>query len=269
MRSFKLLVLATILAAAPACKKTEKAPETTSGSATGSDTAAAGSGSATMAAGSGSATAAAAGSGSAAGSDMAAGSGSATMAAAGSGDGSAAAAAAGSGSAAPAADPNADSIVVLAKHTPAKDGDPVKVVFSSFKITKADFDPKKIEGGKATLEIDPSSLSSGSDKRDAHLKTPDFLDTAKFPTIVVNIDHVKKKADKTYSAEATVKLHDVTKKLPITFDVVDQTADSIRIKSEVPFSRLDFKVGKDPKEPKAAPVETGVVLQAQLTLKKT
>ena len=168
-----------------------------------------------------------------------------------------------------AADPEPDSIVVLARHTEAKPDDPVKVQFTSFKVTKATFDPKKIEGGKATIVIDTSSLKTGIDKRDAHLNTPDFLDTKKFPSITVDIDKVKKKADKTYTAEATVKFRDVTKKYPVTFDVVDQTADSIRIKSVVTFSRLDFKVGKDPKEPKSAPVDTGVTIQLQLTLKKT
>ena len=163
----------------------------------------------------------------------------------------------------------ADSIVVLAKHTPDKPTDPVQVRFEKFKVTKATFDPKKVEGGKATIEIDATSLKSGDDKRDAHLNTADFLDTAKFAKITVDIDKVKKKADKTYTAEATVKFHDVSKTYPVTFDVVETKADSIRIKGESTFSRLDFKVGTDPKEPKAAPVQTGVTIQLQLTLKKT
>jgi len=262
MKTFKLLVLATILAAAPACKKKPDAgaPPATdnagSGSAMGSDhTMAAGSGSA----GSDTGSAAMAGSGSAMGSGSAAGSDS----------GSGSAVAAGSGSAAATPDPDADSIVVLAKHVEAKPDDPVHLRFERFKVTKADFDPNKIEGGKATIEIDATSLKSGSDKRDGHLQTPDYLDTAKFATVAVNIDKVKKKADKTYTAEATVKFRDVTKKYPVAFDVVDQKDDSIRIKGEASFSRLDFKVGKDSKDPKVAPVQPELTIQLQLTLKKT
>jgi len=163
----------------------------------------------------------------------------------------------------------ADSIVVLAKHTPDKPTDPVQVRFEKFKVTKATFDPKKVEGGKATIEIDATSLKSGEDKRDAHLNTPDFLDTSKFPKITVDIDKVKKKTGNTYTAEATVKFREITKAYPVTFDVVETKADSIRIKGQTDFSRLDFKIGKDPKEPKAAPVQTGVTIQVQLTLKKT
>jgi polyisoprenoid-binding protein YceI len=168
-----------------------------------------------------------------------------------------------------AADPEPDSIVVLAKHAEAKPTDPVHVQFTSFKVTKASFDPKKIEGGKATIEIDATSLKTDSEKRDKHLNTPDFLDTSKFPKITVDIDKVKKKADKTFTAEATVKFRDITKKYPVTFDVVGQTADSIRIKSETTFSRLDFKVGKDSKDPKEAIVQNDLVIQMALTLKKT
>jgi polyisoprenoid-binding protein YceI len=168
-----------------------------------------------------------------------------------------------------AADPEPDSIVVLAKHTESKPDDPVQVRFEKFKVVKASFDPKKVEGGKATIEIDATSLKSGIEKRDTHLNTPDFLDTSKFAKITVDIDKVKKKADKTFTAEATVKFRDVTKKYPVTFDVVDQTADSIRIKGEAAFSRLDFKVGKDSKDPKVAPVQPELVIKVALTLKKT
>jgi len=172
-----------------------------------------------------------------------------------------------SGSAFAEAEP--DSIVVLAKHTEPKPDDPVQVKFEKFKVVKASFDPKKIEGGKATIEIDATSLKSGSDKRDGHLQTPDFLDTAKNATITVDVDKVKKKADKTFTAEATVKFRGVSKKYPVTFDVVETTADSVRIKSEVSFSRLDFKVGKDSKDPKEAPVAPGLSIKVALTLKKT
>jgi polyisoprenoid-binding protein YceI len=168
-----------------------------------------------------------------------------------------------------AADPEPDSIVVLAKHTEAKPDDPVKVQFTSFKVVKASFDPKKVEGGKATVEIDATSVKTGIDKRDAHLNTPDFLDTKKFPKIVVEIDKVKNKSGKTYTAEATVKFRDVTKKIPLTFDVVDQTADGIRIKGEGAFSRLDFKVGKDSTNPKEAPAQKELVVQVNLMLKPT
>jgi len=166
-----------------------------------------------------------------------------------------------------AADPEGDSIVVFSKHSEPKPDDPVQVKFEKFKVTKATFDAKKIEGGKATIEIDAASLKSGSDKRDEHLKTPDFIDTSKFATITVDIDKVKKKAGKTYTAEATVNFRDVKKAIPVTFDVVDAKDDWVKIKGEAKFSRHDFNVGG--KDLKLTPVAPELILKTTLTLKKT
>lgn len=167
------------------------------------------------------------------------------------------------------ADPEPDSIIVLAKHTEGKPDDPVQVRFEKFTVVKASFDPKKIEGGKVTLEIDATSLKTGIDKRDAHLNTADFLDTAKFAKITVDIDKVKKKAGNMFTAEAMVKFRGVNKKLPVTFEVVDQKDDTIHIKGDATFSRLDFKVGKDSKDPNVAPVQPELLIKVALTLKKT
>jgi polyisoprenoid-binding protein YceI len=161
-----------------------------------------------------------------------------------------------------------DSIVVLAKHAPdPKPDDPVQVKFEKFKVVKASFDAKKIEGAKATIEIDPASLKSGSDKRDAHLNSPDLLDSKKFPKITVDIDKVKKKTGNTYAAEATVKYRDITKKYPVTFDVVDAKDDALKIKGETAFSRYDFNVGG--KDLSKLPVSPDLTIKLNLTLKKS
>jgi len=247
MKTFKLLVLATIIAVTPACKKKEAT--TGGGSATGSSAMGSGSSEApkpTEGSGSGSAMAGS-------GSDMA---------------GSGSAMAAGSGSAAPVEDANADYIEVLATHEPSKPTDPVKVRFDKITVKKATFDPKKLEGGKATLEVDMASLKTDSDKRDEHLKSVSYLDIAKFGTMTIDIANVKKKDDTHYTADATVKLHGATKKYPISFEVVETKDDSVRVKGEQKISRNDFKVGK-PKTGKDELVALDMTVKLQLTLKKT
>lgn len=237
MKTLSWMVLAATLAVAPACKKKEnKAP-------------AAGSGSAAMVV-----------------ADAAAaepGSGSADVA----GSGSAAAVTdPGSGSAAaPAEDPNADFIKVYASHAQPKPTDPVEIRFEKFKVTKASFDPKKIEGGKATIEVDAASIKSDSEKRDGHLKSPDYMDTGKFTNFTIDVDKVKKKDDKNFSAEATVKWRGLESKYPVTFEVLEATDDSIRVKGSHKFKRKDFKVGGDPDKSVGDEVE----IKVQMTLKKT
>jgi polyisoprenoid-binding protein YceI len=173
---------------------------------------------------------------------------------------------------APPVEDTADWIKVMATHVEKKEGDPVEVKFEKFKVVKANFDPKKIEGGTATIEIDVTSLKTGEAKRDEHLATPDYLDTKKFATATVDIGNVKKVDDKNYTAEAKVKLHGVEKKVPVKFEVVDAKDDWIRIKGEQTIKRLDFKVGKKP-GPDMKKGDDGVademMVKMQLTLKKT
>src|SRR5688572_2742782 len=98
---------------------------------------------------------------------------------------------------APPAEDTADWIKIHASHFTKNDADPVEVKFETFKVVKATFDAKKIEGGTATIEIDLASLKTNDPKRDDHLKTPDYIDTKKFATATVDISNVKKKDDKT------------------------------------------------------------------------
>lgn len=166
-----------------------------------------------------------------------------------------------------------DRIQVLARHLPAAgkedlDADPVVVRFEKFAVTKAHFDPNHLEGGTATIELDPTSMKTGNEERDGDLKAPDYLDVGKFATITIDVANVKKQADK-YSADATVSCHGITKTYPITFQVLAATADSVRVMGEHSFSRVDFGIGIDPATDPTERVAAPVTIQWTLTLKKT
>jgi polyisoprenoid-binding protein YceI len=45
------------------------------------------------------------------------------------------------------------------------------------------FDGKDVSSIKADVTIDATTISTNNEKRDTHLKSPDFFDVAKFPTI--------------------------------------------------------------------------------------
>ena len=238
-----LISFASLSLAAGGCKKKKEEPVTPV--TTGSDMAGSGSsmaGSGSDMAGSGSSMAGSGSSMAGSGSDMA-GSGSAVV------------------------DETADRLEIVADHIDKAKG-AVTVNFPGLKVVKADFDPAKIEGGTAELEVDATNVSSGIEKRDNHIKSPDYLEVQKFPKVMIKVSNVKKAktGDKSYTADATVKLHDVEKKLPVTFDVVDSGPDWIRIKGEAKFSRLDFKVGKEGGE---ETVEPALTAKLQVTLKKS
>jgi polyisoprenoid-binding protein YceI len=167
-----------------------------------------------------------------------------------------------------------DRIQVLAKHLPAAgqadlDADPVVVRFDRFAVTKAHFDPKNLDGGSATIELDLTSLESGDTERDDDLKSVKFLDAAKLSTITIDVANVKKQAGAKYTADATVACHGVTKVYPVTFEVLATTANSVTIEGKKAFSRLDFAVGVDPAKDPTERVDTALILEWTLTLKRT
>ncbi|HTJ43568.1 MAG TPA: YceI family protein [Kofleriaceae bacterium] len=153
------------------------------------------------------------------------------------------AAGSGSASSSAAADPKADFVHVLGHHNPGKPTDPVVIDLPKFEVTKAAFDPANPEGGTAQLTLDLASLSSNSPKRDKHLSSPDYLDVAKFATVTIDVDNVKKQSGSTYTADANISIHGVQKKLPVTFDVVETLPDGVRIHAKQAWKRSDFSIG--------------------------
>jgi polyisoprenoid-binding protein YceI len=167
---------------------------------------------------------------------------------------------------APAA--GADYIKLWASHEPTTEADPVEITVQGFKVVSAQFDPANLENGTAELELDLTTIKSNDPKRDGHLATPDYLDTGKFGKATVKISEVKKVDDDTFSAKADVSFRDQTKSFPVQFDVVEKTADGVRVKGTHEFSRLDFGVGKEP-DGKNERVAKNVKIEMQLTLKKS
>jgi polyisoprenoid-binding protein YceI len=155
-----------------------------------------------------------------------------------------------------------DYVRVVARHSPAKPDDPVTVEFTSFRVKQAKFDPANLEGATAELEIDLASLSSGIGKRDAHLKSGDYLDVANTPRALVKIADVKKKDETTFSANAEVNAHGATTSLPVEFSVVETSGNTIKVKASKEFSRVDFGIGKA----EGDPTDPAVTIELMLTL---
>lgn len=77
-----------------------------------------------------------------------------------------------------------------------------------------DFAAKK---GSAEIIINANSLDTGLNKRDEHLRSEDFLDVAKHPTITFKSDKLTFKGDKVMEAHGQLTLRGVTKPITLTF----------------------------------------------------
>jgi polyisoprenoid-binding protein YceI len=70
---------------------------------------------------------------------------------------------------------------------------------------------------KIDATIDATSIDTRVDRRDAHLKSPDFLDVAKFPTITFKSTKVEAAGPGKWKMTGDLTLHGVTK--PVVLDV--------------------------------------------------
>jgi polyisoprenoid-binding protein YceI len=78
-------------------------------------------------------------------------------------------------------------------------------------------DEKDVTKSQIDATIDATTISTHEDKRDAHLKSPDFFDVAKFPTITFKSTKLVKTGAHTLKATGDLTMHGVTK--PVTLDV--------------------------------------------------
>lgn len=74
--------------------------------------------------------------------------------------------------------------------------------------------------GKATVEasIDATTINTREPKRDEHLRSPDFFDTAKFPSITFKSTEVKKAGEGKYKVTGNLTIHGVTKSVVLDVD---------------------------------------------------
>ena len=98
------------------------------------------------------------------------------------------------------------------------------------------------KGTMAHLELDLESLNTGIAKRDEHMRSEEFLHTAKFPKAILMIDKITKASSKmltdktpvTVNAEGTLDLHGVKHKVKLEDVRVTYFAESEETRSKMP-----------------------------------
>jgi polyisoprenoid-binding protein YceI len=89
--------------------------------------------------------------------------------------------------------------------------------FSRF-TGEAILDPKDPATARITLSIEPASIDTGIGMRDKHLRSADFLDVARFPTVTFESQRVEM-AGRRATVTGRLTLHGVTKEIVVPLDV--------------------------------------------------
>jgi len=87
---------------------------------------------------------------------------------------------------------------------------------------KLELDDTDITKSRIEATIDTATINTREAQRDAHLKSPDFFDVEKFPTLTFKSTRVSKKGDGELAVEGDLSIHGVTRK--VTFEVEGPTA---------------------------------------------
>lgn len=80
-----------------------------------------------------------------------------------------------------------------------------------------DIDEQNPAASLVDISIDVASIDTGQEGRDNHLRSPDFFDVAKFPTLTFKSVKVEAKGDNRYHVTGDLTIHGVTK--PHTLEV--------------------------------------------------
>lgn len=112
------------------------------------------------------------------------------------------------------------------------------------------FDPNNLNDSKLDVTIQVASVDTENERRDGHLRTDDFFNAEKWPTMTFTSNSIESVGDNQFVAKGELTIKDVTKdfELPFTLlGVMDHPRrDGVKIAgftSEFMLKRNDFGVG--------------------------
>lgn len=108
-------------------------------------------------------------------------------------------------------DPSHSEVTFKVKHLMISN---VKGEFKSFDV---DVQGDDLETAKVKVTIDAASINTNNADRDTHLKSGDFFEVEKFPTIVFESTGVTKEDDDEYIMTGNLTIRDVTK--PVELEI--------------------------------------------------
>ncbi len=86
-------------------------------------------------------------------------------------------------------------------------------------------DDEDITRSRVEVTIDAASVDTKEDKRDAHLRSPDFLDVEKFPTLTFKSTQIERKSDDELLVTGELTIAGITKPAKLTVELGGQVKD--------------------------------------------
>jgi polyisoprenoid-binding protein YceI len=81
-----------------------------------------------------------------------------------------------------------------------------------------EYDDANPSASKINITVDVASISTREPQRDAHLKSADFFDVEKFPTITFESNEVVKSGEDSFEVVGDLTIHGVTQKVDLNVE---------------------------------------------------
>lgn len=106
------------------------------------------------------------------------------------------------------------------------------------------YEPGDVTKSSVDVHIMSASVNTGDDKRDGHLKSPDFFDVQKFPELTFKSAKIEKKGDG-FVAYGPLTIHGVTKDVELPFTIAGTIKDGMGkthlvAQSSITINRKDY-----------------------------
>ena len=125
-------------------------------------------------------------------------------------------------------------------------------------------------GATVSMKADMNTIDTDNEKRDAHLKTADFFDTAKYPELTFTSSSFKKTGTDQYIITGNLTMHGITKEVSLNASVKsgmnpnnNKPITGMKITGSI--NRLDFDISKSAPE---AVLTNAVAIEANLEFGK-
>lgn len=143
--------------------------------------------------------------------------------------------------------------------------------FHEWRVVESSVDMEALENAFARVEVELASVDTGIERRDDHLRDPDFFEVETYPLAMVRVHSPQPIEDETgtqqqFAVRFDINLHGVEKTLDGEIEII--SLDPLIFEGNLTIDRMDFGVGPkpgfwSPMVPKAEiPVKFHVKLQA-------
>jgi polyisoprenoid-binding protein YceI len=152
----------------------------------------------------------------------------------------------------------------------------ISTVSGNFGDYSADinFDGKDMSKATVNATVQMASVNTENDRRDGHLRSPDFFDVEKYPTMIFKSKKITVGPDNTFTMVGDLTIRDVTKEVTFTGQlngIIDDPMGNTRagLQAETTINRQDFHVSWENKlKDGALVVSNDVKIQLRIEMVK-